>query len=178
MKINIGTKSPTKVRSIEESLKNYEFLKNSSVKSFRVESEVSDQPMTLEETIMGAKNRAKNAFNECDLSFGIESGIMPIPGTKTGYMNVTVCSVYDGKDFHLGLASLFEYPKKVVEITLSEGIEISDAFKKSGLTDEDKIGYSGGGIGFVTNGRVKIVDYYKQAITNALAHVENPHLYK
>lgn len=178
MKINIGTKSPTKIKAIEELVQNYDIFKGVSIESIKALSGVSDQPKSLEETLKGASNRAKNAFADCDFSFGIESGIMPVPEAKTGYMNVTACSIFDGKSFYLGLASCFEYPMKVTKLMLSEEIEASAAFKKSGLTEKDKIGYSDGGIGFVTNGRINCVDYYKQAVVNALTHIENPHLYE
>ncbi|MEK7648293.1 MAG: inosine/xanthosine triphosphatase [Patescibacteria group bacterium] len=175
--IHIGTKSPTKTKAIIDIAAEYPLLKNSDFQSFKTESCVSDQPMTLEETISGAQNRAKNVFNECDYAFGIESGIMPIPGSKTGYMDVTVCAIYDGKEFHLGMASLFEYPTAVTKLVVEKNMEISTAFKEAGLTAKEKIGYEEGVIGFLTKGRLPIIEYYKQAIRTALIHLENKELF-
>lgn len=52
---------------------------------------MSDQPKSLKETISGAMNRSRNAFSDCQFSFGLESGLMAVPFTKTGYMDVCVC---------------------------------------------------------------------------------------
>lgn len=173
MRIHIGTKSPVKIEAIVGLSKEYAFLREAKFESFKINSGISDQPMTLEDTISGAENRAKRSLKGADLSFGIESGLMAVPKTKTGYMNITVCAIYDGFDIYLGLSSLFEYPKKVTQITVEEGIEISEAFKKSGLTQSEKIGYAEGGIGFMTNGRIHSIEYYRQAARIAIAHFEN-----
>lgn len=173
MKIHIGTKSPVKIEAITDAISGYDIFTNVQVESFKADSGVSDQPMTLEETIKGAKNRAKNVFEGSDHSFGIESGLMAIPESKTGYMNVSVCAIYDGKEYHLGLASCFEFPSEVTRLAVEEGLEISDAFIKAGLTKHKKIGYAEGGIGFMTKGRLCSAEYYKQAVVTALIHLEN-----
>lgn len=177
MRINIGTISPVKVRAVKDVIADYLFLNKAKVSSFKVGSGVSDQPMSLEETILGAKNRAKNSFDNCDLSFGIESGLMAIPETKTGFMNASVCAIFDGKNFHLGIASGYEYPKKVTELMLKKGLEASHAMKEAGLTEKEKIGYAEGSVGFLTKGRINSEEYYRHAIINALIHLENKELF-
>lgn len=177
MKINIGTLSPVKIKAIENVIAGYDRFSKAEINCQKAKSEVSDQPKTLKETIKGAKNRARNAFIACDLSFGIESGLMKIPETKTGYMNASVCAIYDGNDYHLGLASCFEYPKEVVKLVLEKGLEISDASKEIGLTTKKKVGYEEGTIGLLTHGRLCSIEYYEHAVINALIHLENPELY-
>src|SRR3989344_613534 len=130
----------------------YEILKEAEIIPFESNSGVSDQPKSLEETIKGAINRAKFSFKDCHYSFGIESGLMSVPETKTGYMNFCACAIYDGSQIHLGMSSAFEFPKK---ITSSQGI-----------------------IGLLTKGRVTRKDYTIQAIRMALIHLENPELYR
>jgi inosine/xanthosine triphosphatase len=177
MKIHIGTKSPVKIQAIMELAPQYEILKDAIFESFKAESGVSDQPMSLEETIRGAKNRAKAVFEDSDLSFGIESGLMAVPETKTGYMNASICAIYDGKEYHLGLASGFEYPKEVTRLAVEKGLEMSHAFKAAGLTNKDKIGHAEGSIGLMTKGRLNSEEYYKQAVMTALIHLENKELF-
>ena len=177
MKINIGTKSPVKIKAIEKTISGYQLFSNVKIKALQVNSEVSNQPKSLKETIRGAKNRALNAFFECNYSFGIESGIMKVPETKTGYMNVTACAIYDGSQYHLGLASCFECPKEVVKLVLENGLEISDASRKIGLTAKKKVGYEEGTIGLLTHGRLCSVEYYEHAVVNALIHLQNTGLY-
>lgn len=177
MKIHIGTLSPTKIEAIIKTVANYKIFDGAEFESFKTDSGVAEQPMTLEETIQGAKNRAKNVFPGSNLGFGIESGLVAVTEAKTGYMNVTVCVIYDGKELHLGLASLFEYPKEVTRLAVEEGLDMSQAFKTAGLTDQEKIGYAQGGIGYLTKGRVHLVEYYSQAVTTALIHLENEELF-
>ena len=172
MKINVGSANQTKVDAVKEKILEYEFLKNADVLSLDVHSEVSDQPKTLDETIKGAMNRAKNSFTNCDLSFGIESGIMPVSYTKTGYMDVCACAIFDGKEFHLGLSSAFEYPQKVIDLVLGEGLNISEAFHQAGFTQNTRIGYAEGAVGYLTKGRLTRKEYTKQAIITALINLE------
>ena len=116
MKIIVGTTNPIKVAAVKEIVSEYDFLTNVEVVGIPVSSEVSNQPLSLEETIRGAKKRAQAAFQDCDLAVGLESGIFAVPYTKSGYMDTTACAIYDGKEFHLGLYCCFEYPPEVVKL--------------------------------------------------------------
>lgn len=178
MRINVGSKNQIKVDAVKETIKDYDFLSEAEVFSLEVSSEVYKQPKSIYETVEGAMNRAKNAFQNCKYSFGIESGLIKVPNTKTGYMNVCVCAIYDGKDYHLGISSAFEYPTKVTNLVFSDNLEIDEAIYKVGLTDDKRIGRSGGVIGYLTKGRLKRKEYIKQAIITALIHLENPELFK
>src|SRR3989344_1484179 len=156
----------------------YEILKEAEIIPFESNSGVSDQPKSLEETIKGAINRAKFSFKDCHYSFGIESGLMSVPETKTGYMNFCACAIYDGSQIHLGMSSAFEFPKKITKIIHSLEIGANEAAHRLGLTNDKKIGSSQGIIGLLTKGRVTRKDYTIQAIRMALIHLENPELYR
>ena len=78
----------------------------------------------------------------------------------------------------LGLSSAFEYPTKVTKLVFSDNLEIDETIYKAGLTNDKRIGRSGGVIGYLTKGRLKRKEYIKQAITTALIHLENPKLFK
>src|SRR5688572_7450769 len=105
MKINIGSTNKVKVEALEEILKEYPHLETATVSTMDVTSDVADQPKSLQETVQGAMNRAKATFQDCNYSFGIESGLMAVPNTKTGFMDVCVCAIFDGNEYHLGLSS-------------------------------------------------------------------------
>ncbi len=173
MRIGIGSKNPVKVNALIEIIPLYDFLKDAEVISVDVLSGVSEQPKSLAETVRGAKKRAHQAYNCQDLGVGIESGLMVVPGTKTGMMDCCVCSIYNGKDYAIGISSAFECPQSVVNLVRFEGYDLNKAFKKIGMTDDPKIGYSEGAIGLLTKGRVPRLDYTKQAITMALIQLEN-----
>lgn len=182
MKINVGSINPQKVGAAQEITNEYETLKQgeTSICAMPADSEVSNQPKTLEEIIKGARNRAKNSFFECDLSFGIESGIIPAKGTRTGYLGVCVCAIYCGKEdeFYIGQSGGFEYPTEVIKKVIEQGMEIDDAFKDAKFTDNPRIGYSKGVIGFLTDNKKTRKDLAKEAIEMALIGFFHKDLYK
>lgn len=177
MKINIGSTNPSKIEALKEIIKDYPFLLGANISSIKVNSEVSDQPMGIKEITTGATNRAKNAFNNCDFSIGLEGGLIEVPNTKTGYMNVCACSIYDGKEQHLGLSCAFEIPKKVIKLVKEKKLNVSDAVYQSKISENKNIGYAEGIIGILTKGRITRKDYTKQSIQMALIQLENKELY-
>lgn len=173
MRINVGSKNEVKVGAVREVIADYPFLSGAEVVGLDVPSGVSSQPTSLDETIRGAINRAKACFVDCRLSFGIESGIVPVPHTKTGHMDVTACVIWDGREHHLGLSSLFECPKDVTELIMSGACDMQTAFHRCGYTANPNLGSAEGAIGILTRGRVTRKDYTVQALRMALIHLEN-----
>lgn len=177
MIVAIGSRAASKIEALKEILKEYPDFVNAEIVAKEVDTGVSHQPKSLKETIEGAMNRAKNSFENCDLSVGLESGLMPVPYTKTGYMDTTACAIYDGKKFHLGLSSCFEYPPKVLEYMINKEENASNAFRKLGFTDKEYIGHQEGIIGVLTKNRLNRKEYTKEAVRTALIHLENKNLY-
>lgn len=174
MKIKVGTKNKAKLDAVQELILDYDFLKNYEIEGVEVPSDVSPQPKSLEETVNGAINRAKKSFSDCVYSIGIESGLMQVPKTKSGYMDVTVCSIYDGNEFHIGLSSAWEFPDpSVTNMIIKDGLDMSEAVNKSGMTKNSNIGSAEGAIGIMTKGRITRKDYTKEAIRMALIHLED-----
>ncbi|MDA1337332.1 MAG: inosine/xanthosine triphosphatase [bacterium] len=172
MKIHIGSKNKAKIDAVTELLDEYPHLRNADIHSFETSSSVADQPKSLEETVQGAMGRAKEVFQNSTYGFGIESGLMKVPNTKSGFMDVCVCAIYDGTEYHLGLSSAWEAPKKVMEYMLNDGLNMSDAACKAGLTDDQQIGSGKGLVGIMTKGRLDRKAYTKEAIRTALIHLE------
>lgn len=172
MKINIGSTNEVKISAVKETLTLYKDFAQASFQGIKTQSGISDQPKSMEETITGAKNRAQNAFRNCDYSFGIESGLMAVPHTKTGYMDFTVCAIYDGKNFHLGFSPALECPRKVIDLVFGENLNLNDAFYKAGLTSNPAIGNDDGMVSLLTKGRMTRKDYTKPAIIMAMIHLD------
>ncbi len=178
MQINVGSRNPNKVAAVAEIVKNYPLFESVQVQGVAVSSGVAEQPLGLEETIRGARARALAAYQlGADYGFGLESGLIPVPYAKTGYMDVTACVIYDGQEYHQGLSGSFEYPKETTRLVLKEKMDISSAFRKQGLTDKARVGAEEGAIGVLTKGRLPRQAYSQQAITMALIHLENEELY-
>jgi inosine/xanthosine triphosphatase len=172
MKLIVGSQNEVKVGAVREILAEYPFLGSPEVVGADVPSGVAEQPQSLEETIAGAMNRARACFAG-GLSVGIESGLMQVPHTKTGLMDVCVVVFFDGRECHLGMSSLFECPKAVVDIMLNDGVNMQEACLRAGLTDNPELGRAEGMIGVLTKGRVTRKEYTKQALRSALIHLEN-----
>ena len=173
MNIRVGSKNPVKVSAVDETIRGYQFLADAAVEGVDAASEVGEQPKTLEETIRGAMNRARNAYQNCDFSFGIEDGLMEAPHGRGNYLNVCACVIHDGKDFHLGLSSAHPVPKKIMRLILEKGYDMSGAFYETGLTSNPELGTAEGAIHILTKGRLTRKDCVKQAVTMALIHLEN-----
>ena len=128
IKIGVGSTNPVKVNAVKDIIPGYSILSGGEVVSVNTPSQVSEQPKSIAETVQGAKNRALAAFGGHDLGFGLESGLIEVPGTKTGMMDCGVCAIYDGEDYSIGISSAFECPPKVMELVHKEGLDLNQAF--------------------------------------------------
>jgi inosine/xanthosine triphosphatase len=179
--IAIGTTNVIKIEAVKETLKNYPLFDGAVFESYSISSEVSDQPLSLEEIIRGAKNRARNAFDNCKgchYAFGIESGLFEALGTQTGYLEACICCIYDGISDHIGLSCGFEIPPTILHYVLNQQMDLSQACFHSGITSNAKLGSAEGLVGILTKGRINRKEYTKQCITTALIQLENHLLYR
>jgi inosine/xanthosine triphosphatase len=180
MIIAIGSTNKIKVQALEEVIKEYPSLSHAQVKSYPVSSEIADQPLSLEEIIRGAKNRAKNAFTVseiCTYSFGIESGLFEAPGTQTGFLESCICAIYDGRQYYTGLSCGFEIPPHILDFVLTEQMDLSQACYHAKVTSNANLGAAEGLIGILTKGRIDRKEYTKQCIKTALLQLENAQWY-
>lgn len=174
MKIGMGSKNKTKVEALKDVLKEYSMFDGSEIIGVDIKVEEFGHPKNIDETVKGAIARAKQAYEGNDFGFGIEGGLMAIPYTKSGFVEVGVCAIFDGSQIHLGLSPALEWPKKAIDGILNKGLDGSQAMKVAGLTSHEKIGENEGMIGMLTKGRMNRTQYNKLAIIMALTHLENP----
>ncbi|MBS0603666.1 MAG: inosine/xanthosine triphosphatase [Verrucomicrobia bacterium] len=180
MLIAIGSTNPVKVQAVEEVVRDYPQFAHAAFRSVSVPSEISEQPLSMEEIIRGAKNRAKNAFTSCEgchYSFGIESGLFEAPGAQTGYLEACICCIYDGSNYHLGLSCGFEVPPKVLQHVLNDGMDLNQASNSAGISGNPKLGSAEGIIGILTKGRIQRKEYTKSCVTTAMIQLENADWY-
>lgn len=174
MKIGVGSKNKTKVDAVAEAFNDSSMFQGAEVEGVDVQIEQFGHPKNIEETVAGAVDRAKQAYVGHDLGVGIESGLMAVPQTKTGYMEVAACAIYDGKQIHLGFSQAYEWPKKVFDKIMHEGLDGSQAMKAAGITAKEKLGEHEGFVGVMTKGRMNRTSYNQAAVIMALIHLENP----
>ncbi len=174
--INVGSLNKTKIAAAENVLLKSDLFRGAKVKGVDIHHEEFGHPKSIEDTIKGAKDRAMAVFEGSDLSVGLEAGLILAPGTKTGYLETTVCALYDGSEFAIGTSPSFEWPQSVTKLILN-GLDGSQAFKKVGLTTQEKIGTAEGAIYTLTHGKVTRTNLNELAITMALVRLENPDHY-
>lgn len=180
MKIAIATRNKLKVHAVTQTVKLYPHLfLDPEIVSVDTNVPVFGHPKTLKGTMEGAIARAKDAFVDCEYSVGLEGGLMEVPYTETGFMEVSACAIYDGKELCLGLSPAFEWPKAVTNAILSGENDGNQAFKNLGFTTHEKLGsIEGGGIGLITDNKLKREDCIIYSIMAALARLGKPEMYK
>ena len=113
----VGSTNRVKVGAVEAVLATY--LPSIACRPYAVASRISEQPLTLQQTVQGAKNRAEAALAAVReepagreapaLAFGIESGLFS-PDAGGSHFDVCAVSVYDGAAHHLGFSCSFQVP--------------------------------------------------------------------
>lgn len=178
MKVRVGSKNQNKLNGVRDAFSRYYSTECLTVESADVHVEEFGHPRNLKETVEGAIRRAKAAFADCDLAVGIESGLMEVPHTKTGYMESTICALYDGKECYLGFGTAFEWPIDVTDAILNKGLDGSQAMREAGYTGSEKIGAQEGAVFALTNGRGDRRTQVEQATIMALVHIVHPEFYQ
>ncbi len=137
------------------------------------QSGVRAQPMTHEETALGALNRAQNALQqipEVQYSIGIEGGIQPVNTRLEVFAHVVVLA--DGR---VGKAqtAVFTLPQEVAEL-VRQGVELGEAddvvFGRANSKQQN------GSVGLLTADAITRTEYYVQAVILALIPFKQPHL--
>lgn len=196
MIISIGSRSLPKVAAVSRAFSRYPELwinedsvqfviipkeERGTSKGIEVDkiSKISCSPLTLEETLLGAQNRAKEAYNyaqkslgKCSYGVGVEAGVFPVSGINTGYFDTTVVAIYDGQEFFYGTSPMFEYPKAVIKriVNGEEAGLIIDFFGETAKGRE-------GVIGPLTNNRVYRDDFEEVGVLMAIAQIIRKDLY-
>lgn len=180
MKISVGSKNATKVMAVKDAASLYPNLfTDPEIVGVDVKVELYGHPKNIAETMEGAVDRAKQAFVDCHYSFGLEGGLIEVPFSKSGYMEVGACAIYNGKEFYVGLSPAFEWPESVTKMILNGKADASQAFKQLGLTQHEKLGAMPGGvIGFLTDNKITREAFTKYSIIMALVRLEKAELYK
>jgi len=180
MKINVGSKNQTKVKAVQDAVHLYpKIFPAAEIEGIDIVIDLFGHPKNMHDIVEGARDRAKKAYVDCLFSFGLESGLIEVPLSNSGYMEISAAAIFDGTDFHVGLSPAFEWPPKVTEIILKGEMDASKAFKELGLTEHEKLGaVPGGVIAVLTEQRTTREECMKLSIIMALIQVEKAELYQ
>jgi inosine/xanthosine triphosphatase len=185
--IAIGSENPAKIQAVKLGFKKLFPDTNCLFFPVQVDSGVSVQPFGFQSTIQGAITRAKNAYKSKFKSksdgirhfgVGIEAGMIPVPLTKSGYLDYQFCVVYQSNEsISIGSGPGFEYPAKIVKILREDPShhEIGTIIAElSGIKDIKK---QEGAIGFLSKNTFIRAEILKFSVITALLPIMNPDLY-
>lgn len=173
-KVIIASKNPVKINCISNAFTKVFHDRSMVFEGISVPSDVADQPMSNEETLTGAINRAKNAKKinpTANFWAGIEGGIDRDEEKMFAFAWVVILSK---EKMGKSKTAIFYLPKKVADL-VNQGIELGHAddmvFKRSNSKQQD------GAIGILTNGLINREAYYEQAAILALIPFMNETLF-
>ncbi len=158
--IAVGSLNPVKIEAVRAVMERI----YGQVRIFATDahSGVSEQPFG-DETLEGAKNRARNAIGDHTLSVGIEAGVFEMLDTLYDFQ---YCAILDREGrFTVGTGSGFRYPDKVVGL-VRNGMTVGDAMKE--VYGNDNPGKSQGAIGILSKGLLDRKSLTEQSVLAAM----------
>ncbi|OGE25809.1 inositol monophosphatase [Candidatus Daviesbacteria bacterium RIFCSPLOWO2_02_FULL_40_8] len=174
-KVFVASTNPVKINAVEIG-----FAKMFPEMLIKIEGEstpsnVSDQPLSEEETLKGAINRVENVSKlkpTSDYWVGIEGGLQEVGREMEAFAWIVV-KAKNGK-IGKGRTASFYLPKKVTEL-IKQGKELGEADDiVFGRTNSKQ---ANGAVGILTNDTITRTTYYEQAMILALIPFKNPKLY-
>ncbi|USD65752.1 inosine/xanthosine triphosphatase [Vibrio sp. SCSIO 43136] len=169
-RVIVASLNPAKINAVttafEQAMPEQTFI----FEGVSVASEVADQPMTNEETKLGAINRIRNAKLACsdaDFYVGLEAGL---DGDATFAWMIIEDAHKRGESRS---ASLMLPPKVLEQLRL--GKELGDVMDETFATENIK--QKGGAIGLLTQNQLTRSSVYHQALILALIPFTNPDLF-
>lgn len=175
MKVAVGSKNPVKIESVKQAFEIIFPDKKWEVFGADVKSGVSNQPMSDEESIRGARNRAKKALKELNADFGVglEGGMQKIKGKwyECGWMAIVDKKGNEG----IGSSVRMQVPEKMMHF-IRKGMELGDVndivFKKKNTKHGD------GHFGLMTKNAITRTIGYRDGVIAALTRFIHPNLFK
>lgn len=144
-----------------------------AVRGVSAPSGVSDQPLSHEETLQGAINRAQAAQQIAPSAaywVGVEGGLSRQNGRYEVFAYVVVT---DGQRFGQAQTGVFYLPDEVARL-IDDGMELGHADDVVFGRNNSK--QAGGSIGILTDNAITRTDYYIHAVIMALIPFKQPHL--
>ncbi|HEX7118037.1 MAG TPA: inosine/xanthosine triphosphatase [Longimicrobiales bacterium] len=173
-RIVVASENPAKIRAAHGAFRRAFRDRPFEVVAVSVPSGVGHQPLSDEETLRGARNRAEAArarIPDADFWIGMEGGVEEHAAGLASFAWIVVRS----RDREgLGRTGVFLLPNPVAAL-VREGMELGDAsdrvFRRAGAKTEE------GAIGLLSRGAMDRVELYEHATVLALLPFVSPALY-
>ena len=166
MKVVVTSHNPVKIAAVREAFLTQFPLQEIQLISVAVESGVPDQPMSDDETRLGARNRVANARlkqPDADYWVGLEGGLDFFDGRLMAFAWMVVAA--GNKHISETRSVTLPLPPEVQRL-VSEGLELGEANDRVFSTLNSKQG--GGAFGLLTDGLMTREGIYTQTLILAL----------
>ena len=173
IKIVVGSKNPVKISAVKTAICDVLSLKEVECVSVNAPSSVAEQPMSSDETQLGAINRVKYCQQQAQADFyvAIEGGVDLF---EYGPATFAYIAIADQKKLSIGRSANLPLPPVIYQ-ALKKGEELGDVMDRFFNTDNVK--QKQGAIGLLTNALATRESVYRQAILLAMAPFINSDLY-
>lgn len=178
LSIAVGSTNPMKVAAAERAFKAMFKTDAVSVHSCKVSSGVSAQPMSEEETELGALQRVRHLITETSADFyvGIEGGIKRWRDKAYTFAVLVVAEVNTSEvQWSVNQSAMLPLPRSVVT-KLEQGQELGDVMDS--LFAKQNIKHSGGALGQLTDGVLTREDAYYSALCFNLVRFTKRNLFR
>lgn len=175
-KVIIASKNPVKINAVKSGFEKMFPDEVFVYEGISAASGVQDQPMSDEETLVGAKNRADHASRElsdADFWVGIEGGVQK----KNEEMECFAWIVIRSKNGEIGKSrtGTFFLPYQAITL-INKGIELGVANDRVFGSTDSKQGR--GAVGILTDNMIDRTQYYTHAVILALIPFKNKAYYE
>jgi len=171
----VGSKNPIKIEAVKKGFEKMFPNRQFDFKGLAVPSDVSDQPLSNDETLSGAKNRANKVskkIKNASYFVGIEGGIEKSDNGMEVFAWIVIKSyTMTGK----ARTGSFFLPHKIAEL-VDQGFELGEA--DDIVFDRSNSKQNSGAVGLLTENVIDRTHYYVPAVVLALIPFKNPDLYQ
>jgi len=192
MIIGIGTQNKAKLKACDSAFKKLEtqfpniFSNTKQITALAVESTVPEMPLSLNDLLKGARNRAFFVFNhfkdqsqKIDISIGMEGGVFSTSTFNENDAQAILQNwvyVFDGKHGSFGCSAGLALPDKISRTLFDDQKELAEVIDYvSGKTD---VRSNEGAFGILTEQLYTRSDAFESALINAMIPFLNEKYYK
>ncbi|OBU18269.1 inosine/xanthosine triphosphatase [Photobacterium aquimaris] len=168
--IIVASANPAKITAVSNAFKDAFPQQQFTITGVSTVSGVRDQPLTSEETLLGANNRVaycRERYPSADYIVGLEAGL------DCNFTFAWMVIEHQGKKSTARSASLPLPPLALAKI--AQGIELGDVMDE--MFAQQNIKQKGGAIAMLTQHLLTRSSVYQQALILALIPFLNPELY-
>ena len=173
IKIVVGSKNPIKISAAQNAICDILYLKEVECVGIDAPSSVAEQPMTAEETKLGAVNRIHycQQHTHADFYVAIEGGVDQF---EYGPATFAFVAIANQKKMSIGRSCNLPLPPIIYQ-ALKGGEELGDVMDR--VFNTDNVKQKQGAIGLLTRGLATRESVYRQAVILAMAPFVHPDLY-